>query len=116
VEDADLISRLKALSSAGKARPNHTARLRVHLRYVEKALGEGASLPQVFEEFNRGQGDSALTFSSFKSALKRVRGEERGGKELAEGRLQRRPEASKVAGEGRARPSMADFMAPPVRK
>jgi len=82
VEEPDLINRLQALV-VRESQPNQTARLRVHIEYIEEAIRGGASLRQVHEEFSRGQGDSALTFNSFKSALRRVREESDGRQQEA---------------------------------
>ena len=77
----------------------------------------GASLQQVLDEFNVGQGDSAMTLSSFKSALKRVREAQRGGKGTREARSKGSPSASEHVAEAPAKPSMADFFLPrPAKK
>ena len=98
--EPDLISRLRALSGASRARPNNAARVRVHLENIEGAQARGASLRQVLDAFNEGQGDNVMTLNSFKSALKRAR------KKLGEG-------SKKDVSD---KPSMAELFAPPVQK
>jgi hypothetical protein len=100
MSDPDLTKRLSILSGGGSARPNNASRLRVHLKDIEGAQARGASLQQVLDAFNEGQGDNVMTLNSFKSALKRAR------KKLGEGSKK----------DTSAKPSMADLLAPPVRK
>jgi hypothetical protein len=98
--DPDLTKRLKHLSGASRARSNNASRVREHLEHIEDAQARGASLRQVLDAFNEGQSDNVMTLNSFKSALKRAR------KKLGEG----------FEKDASVKPSMADLLAPPVRK
>ena len=100
MEDLGLVSRLRALSAEGTARPNNAARVRVHLEDIDGAQRRGASLQQVLDAFNEGQGNNVMTLNSLKSALQRAR--------------RKRSEGFKK--DASAKPSMSELLAPPVRK
>ena len=99
MKDPEAVRRLKALSTAPRSRPSHTARVRAHLDEIEEAQASGASLEQVLGALNEGQGDYAMTLNTLKSALRRVRQERLKGGRVREGGAEDAPQGAPVAAQ-----------------
>ena len=116
----DLAARIRALPGAG--RETRIDRIRAVIDEIDNAISRGVRRADLLQELNRGEQGPKMTMASFASTLKRVRQQRKasgeGSIKLQSGTtsIHRGTQKTQAEASSAGKQSMADFLAPPVRR